>query len=59
LIVDRFASCGMARPDEVARLRHAVVAYVEELGAPEPVIDGVRLAVRGSDHKSAYDNAKR
>lgn len=43
--MDRFVSCGMARPDEVARLRHAVVAYVEELGAPEPVIDGVRLTV--------------
>jgi len=38
-------SCGMARPDEVARLRHEVVAYVEELRAPEPVTDGVRLAV--------------
>lgn len=38
-------SCGRARPDEVARLQHEVVAYIKELGAPEPVVDGVRLAV--------------
>jgi anti-sigma regulatory factor (Ser/Thr protein kinase) len=28
-----------------ARLRHEVAAYVKELGAPEHVVDGVRLAV--------------
>ena len=38
-------SCGLARPDEVRRLRREVAGYVEELGATEPVVEGVRLAV--------------
>ena len=38
-------SCGLARPDEVRRLRREVAGYVEVLGAPEPVLEGVRLAV--------------
>jgi len=38
-------SCGLARPDEVGRLRREIAGYVEELGAPEPVVAGVRLAV--------------
>jgi serine/threonine-protein kinase RsbW/stage II sporulation protein AB (anti-sigma F factor) len=38
-------SCGLAQPDEIGRLRREVAGYVEELGAPEPVVDNVRLAV--------------
>jgi serine/threonine-protein kinase RsbW len=38
-------SCGLAQPDEVGRLRREVAGYVENLGAPESVVDGVRLAV--------------
>jgi serine/threonine-protein kinase RsbW len=45
VVADRFMSCGPAQPDEIGRLRRDVAGYVEELGAPEPVIDSVRLAV--------------
>lgn len=38
-------SCGLAQPDEVGRLRREVAGYVEKLGAPESVVDGVRSAV--------------
>jgi serine/threonine-protein kinase RsbW len=45
VVANRFTSRGLARPDEVGRLRREVAGYVEELGAPEPVVAGVRLAV--------------
>ena len=38
-------SCGLALPGEVGRLRREVAGYAEELGAPEQVVDGVRVAV--------------
>jgi len=45
VVADRFKTCGLARPDEVGRLRREVTGYVEQLGAPETVVDDVRLAV--------------
>ena len=45
VIADRFMSQGPARPQEVGRLRREVAGYAQKLGAPESVVDGVRLAV--------------
>ena len=45
MVADRFTSSGLARPDEVGRLRREVAGYVQKLGAPESVVDGVRSAV--------------
>lgn len=45
VVANRFMSRGPARPAEVGRLRREIAGYVEHLGAPESVVDGVRLAV--------------
>lgn len=45
MIADRFLSWEVARPGEATRLRHEIVAYVEEVGAHEPVVERVRLAL--------------
>lgn len=45
MVADRFTSCALARPDEVGRLRREIAGYVENMGAPESVVDEVRVAV--------------
>jgi serine/threonine-protein kinase RsbW len=42
---ERFVSRAPALANEATKLRHAVVAYASELGAPESVVQAVRLAV--------------
>lgn len=43
--VDRFIVRGLAVADEVPRLRHQVAEYVQRTGAPDDVLERVRLAV--------------
>ncbi|MBV8218225.1 MAG: ATP-binding protein, partial [Solirubrobacterales bacterium] len=37
--------CGLARPDEVGRLRRKLAGYVEKMEVPESVVEDVRVAL--------------
>lgn len=38
-------SSGLARPDEVGRLRREVARYLQRMGVPESLVEDVRVAV--------------